>query len=99
MGAVRVPVTAELEDGKIITGFADQRDFAAAEGAGIEREKAPLTWVRFVAWHGLHRAGTFQDGWEKFRELCVEAYDGEQEEPAGDEAGLDPGRTATTAAS
>jgi hypothetical protein len=99
MGTVRVPVTAELEDGKIINGLADQRDFAAAEGANIVRERAPLTWVRYVTWHALHRTGTYQGNWEAFTEQCVEAYDGEQEEPAGDDAGLDPGQPATTAGS
>lgn len=91
---IRIPVSAELEDGRTLTALVDQRDFARAEGADIGQDTR-VTWVRYIAWSALARTKQYTGTWEQFNTTdCVEAIDGDQEEPSGADEGLDPGRKA-----
>lgn len=97
--AIRVPIKAEMDDGRILEAVVDQRDYAKAEGAGITLDVTNL-WMRYLAWSALKRNKQYGGTWEQFNEVdCVEATDGKTEEPAGADEGLDPGRSASSAGS
>ena len=92
---VKIPVSAELEDGRTLKALVDQRDFARAEGADIGTDGQRITWVRFITWSALSRTKQYSGTWEQFNDVdCVEALDDDQEEPGGADEGLDPGRPA-----
>lgn len=96
---VKVPIRAELDDGRTLTAMVDQRDFARAEGADITQDTR-ITWLRYIAWAALSRTKQYTGSWEQFNDTdCVEADDDKQEEPAGADEGLDPGRSAPTGGS
>lgn len=94
-----VEMSVELADGTTRMVVVDQRDLAAAEGAGIGRERLH-TWLRYTAWNALRRNG-YSGTWDHFNTLdAVEVIDQRvlgEEGPAGDEDGLDPGRKAARA--
>ena len=95
---VKIPIRAELDDGRTLRGNIDQRDLAKAEAQEISSD-AKHTWVRFLAWAVLSRTKQYGGTWEQFNETdCVEAIDG-AEEPASADEGLDPGRSAPSAGS
>lgn len=97
---VKVPITAEMDDGRHLKTMADQRDFAAVEAQEIDPVSQRTTWVRYVAYSALRRTKAYGGTWEQFNTLdCVEAVDGDAEEPAGADGGLDPGRPAPGAGS
>lgn len=96
---VKIPIAAELDDGRVLHATADQRDLAKAEAQELGPGRR-ITWVRFVAWSALSRTRQYGGTWEQFNETdCVEAIDGDQEEPTGADEGLDPGRSAASAGS
>ena len=89
--AIRTTIRVELDDGHALDVVADQRDFAAAEGADIG-SSLPNTWVRYCAWSALTRTKKYTGSWEQFNTVdCVEASDAPEEQPTPDD-GLDPGR-------
>lgn len=93
--SIRVPATAEMEDGRVLKVVIDQRDYTAVE----EREINPVThrntYVRFVVFSALTRTKQYGGTWEQFGTECVEAVDGEPEE-SSDADRLDPGRQAAS---
>jgi hypothetical protein len=98
VATTRVPVTAEMDDGRVLSAVIDQRDYARAEAQDLP-DSALMTRVRFLTWSALNRAGRYAGSWEQFNTTdCVEASDVAPEEPAGAEEGLDPGRKAPPAA-
>lgn len=90
--SLRVPVTVEMDDGRKVTVVADQRDFAAAEGADLDRRSQVHTWVRYIAFNAMVRTKQYAGAWQEFNTRdCVEATD-VMEESDDTEDGLDPGR-------
>lgn len=92
---MRVPIITEMEDGRVLKAVCDQRDFAAAEGADIDRHTHVHTWVRYLAFAALTRTKQYGGSWEQFNTLdCIEASDVVVEESGDTDEGLDPGRKA-----
>jgi hypothetical protein len=95
---VKIPITAEMEDGRVLRAVVDQRDLARVEAQEIGSDQR-VTWVRFLAFAALSRGKQYSGTWESFNETdCVEAIDG-AEGPAGTDEGLDPGHAAPVAGS
>lgn len=93
---LRVPITAEMDDGRMLHAVLDQRDYARLEAAGIGDE-AFHTSSRFLAFSGLSRTKQYGGTWEQFNTNdCVEVTV-EQEESADADESLDPGRSAPLA--
>lgn len=93
--ALQVPIRVTLDgrDGETLV-VADQRDYAAAEALEGVFQRRPHTWVRAIAYAACIRTGKYVGTWEQFNSQdCIEASD--QEAPAGDDDGLDPGRPTT----
>jgi hypothetical protein len=87
---IRFRVELELEPGgsSTVSVVVDQRDFAAVEAAEITSE-TKHTWMRYMAWNAMKRAGTYAGTWEAFNgRECVEVAD---EGPAGADDANNPG--------
>ena len=92
---LKIPIKAEMEDGRVLKGFIDQRDLARYEAEGLPDGKH--THVRFLAWAVLSRTKQYTGTWQQFNETdCVEAIDGAEESTDADD-GLDPGQKAPSA--
>lgn len=76
--------TVHMEDGTKIEVTVDQRDIAAFElqpfGRSFDAVKPVIfTFMRFTAWHALHRRyKTYKGSWEDFQLECVEVTDVQQ---------------------
>lgn len=93
----RVPATAEMDDGRVLKVFIDQRDYAAVEAEEINPATHRNTYVRFVTWAALKRTKQYSGTWAEFNAKdCVEAIDGEPE-GSDDTERLDPGQQAPSA--
>jgi hypothetical protein len=97
VATVRVPVMAEMDDGRTLSATVDQRDYARVEAQDLP-STSRMTYIRFLAWSALTRTKQYTGPWAQFNETdCVEVSD-LAEEPAGADEGLDPGRKAPPAA-
>ncbi len=89
---MRVPVSVEMEDGRIIKVVCDQRDFAAVEGAEIDRHAHMHSYIRYMAFSALTRMKKYSGTWEQFNTMdCIEASDVVEESDDAEQS-LDPGR-------
>jgi hypothetical protein len=90
MGATKVPIEVELDDGTTLVAVVDQRDYARTEAAEIDPVRMKHTWMRHLAFCAVIRTGQYKGTWERFNEVeCVEVV--ERPAPAGDAD--DPGLT------
>lgn len=92
---IKIPMTAELADGRTLKATVDQRDLAKAEAQEID-PGAKHTWVRFLAWSALSRMKQYTGTWGQFNEDdCIEASD--MPEESTDTERLDPGQPGASA--
>jgi hypothetical protein len=97
-----IPVLVDLDGGaQGVRVDVDQRDFAAAEGAGLGPDCGKwVTRTRYLAWSAGRRAGHWSMPWKQFNDqLCLNAEtapDYEPEEADQADEGLDPGRSDQT---
>jgi hypothetical protein len=96
MASIKVPMTIEMDDGRILKAVVDQRDYAAVEAQEIDSINQRNIWARFIAFNALTRTKQYGGTWEQFNTVdCLEAISHSQEESTDAES-LDPGRPAPT---
>jgi hypothetical protein len=102
VASIKIPSLVEMDDGRELEIFIDQRDLAAYEAADVP--EGQHTYLRFLAWSAMSRQKRYSGPWEQFNTLdCVEVADppgAEEEDEAEDGAErLDPGPKDQSAAS
>lgn len=97
MPVQRVPMLLWLEGQQEVQRvIVDQRDFAAAEGAGYpDGDERRVVRIRYLAWSAARRAGVTKTTWSRFNDsecMHAEVDPGYDDEDDGEGDSLDPGR-------
>ena len=77
-GISRHTITVELagrdEPLTVVTANPDlvQWDETRARKGWPTMTDAPMLWMTFLAWHAARRLGHFTDGWDAFRDACLD---------------------------
>jgi len=98
MPKMQTPLIVWLEGrDEPVRATSDQRDLARMEAADLP--EGAHTRARFVAWSVLARSGQYPGTWQQFNDRdCIEVESLiPVDDGAGDEQGLDPGQTSTSA--
>jgi hypothetical protein len=93
---LRVVVTEDADEAVMLqTTGADQvaAEVVARRHKWGKIEESPMTWLSYMAWHGLQRKGLLDKSitWEAFTADLGSIEDAGEDEDAGTPTGADPG--------